>query len=408
MLKKTPSKILLIALLVFALSAGFSGGFVFGNARGAQNGGNQIFELADLRKFLSKEPTFDLLEEGIDIINQKYVNSGKVSKTDLIYGAMHGILGSLDDPYSVFMPPEDAKAFKEDVNGKFEGIGAEIGIRHGMLAVISPLKDSPAERAGIKAGDKILSVDATETQDLSLDEAVKIIRGPKGSKVVLMIQREGVEKNFEISIIRDTIKVPNLKWEIKNENTAYVSLYHFTEIASEDFTEIANEIIKSAAVERIVLDLRNNPGGFLEVAVDIAGWFLDAGLVVVTEDHGGKGENKVYAAHGSAALKDYPLIVLVNKGSASASEILAGALRDHRGIKLLGEKTFGKGSVQELANLSDRSSIKITVAKWLTPNGVSIEDNGLAPDIEVAMPQEIFDKEGDVQLNKAIEVVQDL
>jgi len=405
--KKTPSKILLFALLIFVLSAGFGGGFVFGRAKSAENGSSALSELIDLKRFLSKEPTFDLLQEGIDVINQKYVDSGKVSKKDLIYGAMHGILGSLDDPYSVFMPPEDAKTFKDDVNGKFEGIGAEIGMRDDALTVISPLKGSPAEKAGLKAGDKILYVDETETKNLSLDEAVKIIRGPKGTKVVLTVQREGVDDDFKISIIRDTIRIPNTAWEIKDGKIAYISLYHFTETASDDFAAAANKIIGSDA-EKIVLDLRNNPGGFLEVAVDIAGWFLDDGLKVVTEDHGGKGDNKVYTSHGNAALKDYPLVVLVNKGSASASEILAGVLRDHRGVKLVGEKTFGKGSVQELANLSDRSSIKITVAKWLTPNGVSIQDNGIEPDVAVDMPQKIFDEKGDIQLEKAIEIVKEL
>jgi len=380
---------------------------VFARAKGAQDGTSNIAELIGLKKFLSKEPTFDLLTEGIDIINSKYVDSGKISNSDLIYGAMKGILGALDDPYSVFMPPEDAKTFKEEVNGKFEGIGAEIGMRDDMLTVISPLKGSPAEKSGLKSGDKILNIDDTETNDLSLDEAVKIIRGPKGTKVVLTIRRKEADDAFEISIIRDTIKIPNIDWEIKGDKVAYVALYHFTEIASDDFAEVANKIINSNA-ERIVLDLRNNPGGFLEVAVDIAGWFLKEGHIVVTEDHGGKGKNRVYSAHGNAPLKDYPIVILVNKGSASASEILAGALRDHRGIKLVGEKTFGKGSVQELANLSDRSSIKITVAKWLTPNGISIQDNGLIPDIEVDMTQEIFDKEGDLQLNRAIEVVKEL
>lgn len=405
--RKTPKKILVLALLIFVLSLGFGAGFTIGKTKSAQDGSSNISQIIGLSKLLSREPTFDLLEEGLAIINQKYVDSKVVSKEDLIYGAMKGIVDALGDPYSVFMPPQDAKTFKEDVNGKFEGIGAEIGMQNDALTVISPLKNSPAERAGLKVGDKILYVDDKETKDLSLDQAIKIIRGPKGTKVVLTVRREGSGSNLEISIVRDTIKIPNLKWEIKDDNIAYISLYQFTETASEDFADISREIINSKT-ERLILDLRNNPGGFLEVAVDIAGWFLEKGLVVVTEDHGGKGENKIYSADGSAALKDYPLVVLVNKGSASASEILAGALRDHRSVKLLGEKTFGKGSVQELANLSDQSSIKITVAKWLTPKGMSIQDNGLEPDIKVEMTQEIFDKEGDIQLKKAIEVIKEL
>lgn len=407
MQKKTPSKILIIALIVFALSIGFGGGFTFGKTKNSKGVQPNISELIGLNKLLSREPTFDLLQEEIDVINGKYVDSAKVSKKDLIYGAMKGIMEALNDPYSVFMPPQEAKTFQEDVNGEFSGIGAEIGIRDNKLTVISPLKGSPAEKAGLKAGDAILYVDGKETAKLSLDEAVRLIRGPKGSKVVLSIQREGVGENLEISIIRDTIKIPTMDWKMQEGTIAYIALYHFTETASEDFRKIANEIFKSDA-KRLILDLRNNPGGFLDVAVDIAGWFLDAGVTVATEDRAGKEENKTYESQGNGVLKEYPLVILINKGSASASEILAGALRDHRGVNLIGETTFGKGSVQELENLSDRSSIKITVAKWLTPKGISIQDNGLEPDQKVEMAEEILKKEGDVQLKKAIEILKGL
>ena len=402
-----PKKILNITFLIIAIAVGFGGGFIFGKATTSENG---IFgitkELQGLERILSNEPTFDLLSEGVAIIKTKYVDSGDITEKELIYGAMDGILRALGDPYSVFFPPPDAKIFKEDVGGAFEGIGAEIGIRDKVLTVISPLKDSPAEKAGLKAGDIILYVDDTETKDLSLDGAVQIIRGPKGTEVVLTVTRDGEDEDLKISIIRDKIKIPNLKWELKGEDRdiAYIALYHFTENASDDFRDIAREVLDSSA-KKIILDLRNNPGGYLEVAVDIAGWFLDSDLVVVTEDHKGKAENKIYTTYGSAALSGYPLVILINGGSASASEILAGALRDHKNIKLVGETTFGKGSVQELANLSDKSSIKITVAKWLTPNGISIEDNGLEPDVIIEMTSKIYEEHGDVQIEKAIEVV---
>jgi carboxyl-terminal processing protease len=399
--------ILIITPLIITLAIGFGGGFIFGKANVSENGISGIQEeLKGLERILSKEPTFDLLNEGIAVIKTKYVDSGDITEKELIYGAMDGILKALGDPYSVFFPPPDAKIFKEDVGGAFEGIGAEIGIRDKVLTVISPLKDSPAEKAGLKSGDIILYVDDTETQDLSLDEAVKIIRGPKDTQVVLTVSRKGEEEDLKISIIRDKIKIPNLKWELKGEDKdiAYIALYHFSETASDDFGDIVREVLNSSA-KKIILDLRNNPGGFLEVSVDIAGWFLEPDLVVVTEDHKGKAENKIYTTRGSAVLLEYPLVVLINEGSASASEILAGALRDHRNIKLVGETTFGKGSVQELTNLSDKSSIKITVAKWLTPNGLSIEDNGLEPDVTIEMTQKIYEDQGDVQIEKAIEVV---
>jgi carboxyl-terminal processing protease len=257
------------------------------------------------------------------------------------------------------------------------------------------------------SGDKIRFINEKETKDIALDAAVQIIRGPKGSKVTLTISREGEEEDLKISIIRNTIRIPNLKWEMKEDGIAYISLFHFTDTASGDFERISDEILKSDA-RSIILDLRNNPGGFLEVAVDIAGWFLQNESVVVTEDHNGRGENRVYTSRGSGALGGYPAVVLVNGGSASAAEILAGALRDQRGVLLIGEKTFGKGSVQELTSLSDRSNIKITVAKWITPNGISLEGNGLDPDIKVEMTEEIIKKDGDIQLKKAIETIQGL
>lgn len=405
---RTSGKIILLALFTIgiAVAIGFGGGFVFGKAATSERG---IVE--ELPRFIDvfgeKNPTFDLLREGVEVISEKYVNGTDVTEEDLVYGAMKGMVEALGDPYSVFLEPPDAKMFREDVGGAFEGIGAEIGMRDGMLTVISPLKGSPAENAGLTAGDQILQVDDTETANLSLDAAVQMIRGQKGTTVVLVVAREGKEESFEISIVRDTIKIPNIVLEEKEGGIAYIQLYHFTEKASKDFRDTAEEVLRSDAT-RIVLDLRNNPGGFLEVSVDIAGWFLEPNLTVVTEDRGGKGKNNSYRTDGSAGLLDYPLVILVNRGSASASEILAGALRDHRGVTIVGEKTFGKGSVQELTNLSDKSSIKITVAKWLTPNGISIQEDGIEPDVVIEMTQEILDSEGDVQLEKAIEVVKGL
>lgn len=396
-------KSILLSMLAIAVTAGFIGGFVFGKSAVLDKQATDV--KSQLERLIKKEPTFDLISEGLDVIEEKFVDKEDLTTTDLIYGAMEGMLGALDDPYSTFFAPKDAQIFEENVNGSFEGIGAEIGIRDGVLTVISPLKGSPAEASGLRAGDKIVSVNDTSTEELSLEEAVKIIRGPKGSEVVLDVARDG--ENIKISIIRDTIKIPILSWEDKGDGVAYVSLYHFTETAVSDFRNAANEILNSDA-DKIILDLRNNPGGFLEVAVNIAGWFLEDGSVVVKEESSKKDLNKIHKSYGPGALKDYSVVVLINKGSASASEILAGALRDNTGATIVGEKSFGKGSVQELVKLSDSSSIKITIAKWLTPAGLSIEGNGLEPDVEVEMSQDIFDNEGDVQLEKAIEIVKSL
>jgi len=401
-------KRLLSLTFVFAiLAAGLGAGFIIGKSTTLGQGASDIREFTDIAKIFSKKPSLDLLEEGINIIDAKYADRDDINKDDLFYGAMSGMLAALNDPYSVFLKPQATKIFQEDVEGTFEGIGAEIGIRDETLTVISPLKDNPAEKAGLKAGDKILYVDGVGTADLSLDEAVQIIRGKKGSTVVLTVSREDFEDSFEIAIIRDTIKIPIIEWSKEEGDIALIDFSHFTETASADFENIAHEILQSDT-KKIILDLRNNPGGFLEVAVDIAGWFMKSDEIVLIEERRRESNSKTYRTSGSAALSDFPLVVLINRGSASAAEILAGALRDNRGIRLIGDTTFGKGSVQELINLSDGSSIKITIAKWLTPKGASIQDNGLEPDIGVAMTQEIFDADGDVQLQKAIEIVKNL
>jgi carboxyl-terminal processing protease len=247
---------------------------------------------------------------------------------------------------------------------------------------------------------------------MTVDEAVDLIRGPKGTEVTLTIFREEWEKSKEFKIVRAVIEVPSLKWEIKRPasgypDIAYIKLYQFSEKASFDFSKAAIEILNSPA-EKIILDLRDNPGGYLEVAQDIAGWLLKRGEVVVIEDFGEGKEQNVYKAQGNASLVEYPMVILINQGSASGSEILAGALRDNRGILLIGEKSFGKGSVQELEKLRDNSSLKITIAKWLTPKGELITDKGLEPDIKVEMTEEDYEQGRDPQLDKAIEIIKTL
>jgi len=283
----------------------------------------------------------------------------------------------------------------------------EIGIKKCQLQVIAPLEGTPAQKAGLRAGDKIIKVDDTLTADITVDEAVNLIRGPKGTEVTLTIYREEWETTKEIKIVRGVIEVPSLKWEIIDENIAYLKLYQFSEKASFDFSKAAIEILESPC-QKIILDLRNNPGGYLEIAQEISGWFLERGQIVVIEDFGAGEEQKVYKAQGNTSLAEYPTVILINQGSASGSEILAGALRDNRGIKLIGEQSFGKGSVQELERLKGGSSLKITVANWLTPKGELITDVGLEPDIKVEITEEDYEEGRDPQLDKAIEVIQKL
>ncbi len=346
---------------------------------------------------------FSLFWDAWYLIETNYVDRASLDRQEMVYGAISGLLKSLDDPHSVFLEPQESKRFLDDISGSFGGIGAEVGIRKGILTVISPLEGNPAQEAGLRAGDKILKVDDSITADLTLDEAVDMIRGEPGTDVVLLISRDELDETKEITITRATIKIPIIKWEMKENSLAYIELFHFTESSISQFRNTVDQVRKAGA-KGIVLDVRNNPGGFLEVAVDIASWFLPKGEIVIIEDFG-NGDKNEHKSRGYNGIEDLPVVVLVNEGSASASEIVAGALRDIRGIQIVGRKSFGKGSVQQLEKMKGGSSIKITVAKWLTPLGTSINDEGITPDIEVEITQEDFDEMRDRQLEKALEVL---
>lgn len=335
-------------------------------------------------------------------IEQQYVDKNQIDREKLVEGAIRGMVQAVGDPYTVYLPPQDAKQFQEDIKGSFGGIGAEIGIRKDILTIIAPLSGSPAEKAGLKAGDRILKIGDKITADMTVEDAVRLIRGEKGTKVTLTILREGSDTPKEISVTRDTIVVPNLKVESKPGGVTVITLSHFSESAKDDF-RAAVQKFRASGDTKLVLDLRNNPGGYLATAVDIASWFLPAGEVVVTE-HWADGREEVYRSRGYSLLQSTPTVVIINQGSASASEILAGALRDRRSIKLVGEKSFGKGSVQELDSLPNGGSLKITIAKWLTPSGKSINENGLEADVVVKIST-TTPPEKDPVLEKALELL---
>lgn len=348
-------------------------------------------------------PGMALFGNAVDIIKAKYYDAKDVTDQDLLYGAVNGLMQALGDPYSVFFSPSDAKKFNQDLSGDFGGIGAEIGVRNGALTVVSPLKGSPAEAAGLKAGDSILAIDASSTASVSLDDAVKLIRGEPGTTVTLTVMRDGWKESKDITVTRQVIEAPTLDWEMKQGNVAYFDLYTFSANAPALFAQDATQALAKGA-KGIVLDLRDDPGGFLDAATNIAGWFLPRGQVVVQEKGSGGDVTKLVAS-GNAALSHIPVVVLVNGGSASASEILAGALRDDRGAKLVGEQTYGKGSVQEVEDLPGGSMIKISIAEWLTPKGSYINKVGLAPDIKVQPAGENAAAGSDPQLDKAMEIV---
>lgn len=340
------------------------------------------------------------------LLEQKYV-SGTTTATltteDRISGAIGGLVDSYGDPYTVYLPPEEATAFAEEIAGNFSGVGMEVGMRDNMVTVIAPLPGTPAEKAGIIAGDTLIKIDELSTEGMGTDEAVRHIRGEQGTEVRLTVFRKGETEFREFTIIRDTIVIPTSKIE-ERDGVFIIALYSFNALAEAEMQTALRAFVRSGK-DTLILDLRGNPGGYLESAVSIASYFLPLGKVVVRENFGGDTEEQLYRSSGKELGKSAPkkMVVLIDGGSASASEILAGALKEHEAATLIGETTFGKGSVQELVDLGDGSSVKVTIARWLTPDGNSISDGGLSPDIEVKRTPEDREAERDPQLDAAIE-----
>ncbi len=334
-------------------------------------------------------------------VSEKHINNGDLDPKIMIYGAIKGMVKAVGDPYTNYMDPEEANTFSMSIEGSFEGIGAELGIRDDILTVIAPITGMPAEKAGLRAGDRIIKINNEMTSDITIDEAVRKIRGPKGTEVALTVIGQNASETKEIKITRDTIELQSVNYEQKWGNIAHIQITSFTEDTAEEFNKEITKVIADNN-KGIVLDLRNNPGGFLNVAIEIASKFVPRGSIVVQEKHrDGTIEN--FKSIGGNVFSETPVVVLINEGSASASEILAGALRDVNGSKLVGKKSFGKGSVQQLEKFSDGSSLKVTVAKWLTPSGLSINEEGLGVDIEVELSEYDIKNKIDAQLNKALE-----
>ncbi|MDO8565161.1 MAG: S41 family peptidase [bacterium] len=344
-----------------------------------------------------------------NVINEKYVSASttaeKVDDQEKLWGAIEGLAASLGDPYTVFFPPVEAEMFASDIRGNFEGVGMEVLAQGGAITVVAPLKDSPAQRAGIMAGDRVIKIDGKETSGLTTEDAVQIIRGPARTKVTLTIFRAGVKEPFDIAVIRDVINIPTIDVEQLPGGVFKIDLYSFSANSPNLFRGALREFILSGS-NKLILDLRGNPGGYLEAAIDMASWFLPASRVVVREDFGGTKEERVYRSRGyDIFTDDLKFVILVDKGSASASEILAGALAEHGRAVLVGETTFGKGSVQELIDITPDTSLKLTVARWLTPHGVSISEKGIEPDYKV--PYTTADRTAgrDPQFDKALEIL---
>lgn len=324
-----------------------------------------------------RELVFPTFWEAWDVLHEHF--NGALDMQKLYYGAVEGMVRATGDPYTVFADPAATKQFSETLSGRFSGIGVEIGLQNGVITVIAPLAGSPADKAGLKTKDIIIAVDKKPiTADASLDEVVRQIRGPKGSTVTLTVFHEGSKEPVEVTITRDTIEVESVILKIE-EGIAHLTITNFRSDTTSRFNAAVRELQRAKA-RGIILDLRSNPGGFLESAVDVASRFLPENALIVSEK--GK-ENEDFKSDGSHPLLDTPTVVLVDAGSASASEIVAGALGDVRHTPIIGTKTFGKGSVQEFIKLQDGSSLRVTVAKWFTPSGRSIDEQGIAPTIEI-------------------------
>lgn len=353
--------------------------------------------------FAVSELTFDKATRAYQILQESFIFKDNIDREKLEYGAAKGLVEAVGDPYTYFLSPEETKEFFDMINGSFEGIGAEIGLNaERQVTIIAPVEGTPAKKAGLQPQDVVLQIDERLTSTMTLDEAVTFIRGKKGTSVTLTIKREGLPEPLKISIVRDVIKIPTLSWKsLEGGSIAYIQLHNFHDKAGDQFDEAARKILGTNA-KKIILDLRGNPGGILQEAVSVAGWFTGEDAVIATERFA-NGSKEDYISEGPGKLKGFPLVILVDKGSASASEILAGALRFHSKAQLVGEKTFGKGTVQIIQDLPDGSSLRVTQSQWLLPDGSSIDHEGLSPDALVATkgPNATQDE----QLAKAIELL---
>lgn len=312
------------------------------------------------------------------MVKENYVDED-VSDVEMFYGAIEGMVASLDDPYSVYFPPVDAKEFAESLSGEFEGIGAEIGLRDGQLTIIAPLPDAPAERAGLRPGDAVFAIDGEDTRGITVDQAVKKIRGPRKTDVVLTIMHEGGEQIEDVSITRDTINIPSILWEMKEPEIAYLRISYFNEDTAAEFDKAVDGIL-AAGAKGLILDMRSNPGGYLDSSVEIASEWLPQDTLVVEERGRKETDQKFHNSTGRHRFDGMPTVVLIDGGTASGSEIVAGALQDHKKATVIGRQSFGKGSVQNFEILPDGSAIKLTVAKWYTPLGRQITEDGIVPD----------------------------
>ena len=416
----TPSKkASLSAVILVIIGLSFFGGYYFGETS---------VPVADsIQTIISKadgQPNtvdFGAFWKAWSILNEKFAGT-TTPDADRVWGAIAGMTETFGDPYTVFFPPTESKAFADEIAGSFEGVGMEVGIKDGKLVIVAPLKGTPAERAGVRPGDIILKIDDIDSVSLPVDSAIKLIRGKGGTTVNLTLERVGNKSPVKISIVRATIEIPTIKTGTRSEVASaggnvegtglrkdgifVIELYSFSANSANLFRNALKSFVESGS-HKLILDLRGNPGGYLDASIDMASWFLPSGKVVVREEFGKEKAEHIFRSKGYNIFSNSNLemIILVNGGSASASEILAGALSENGVAKLVGTKTFGKGSVQELVKITPDTSLKVTIAKWFTPNGVSISKQGITPDYVVEFTEKDITEKRDSQMEKAVELL---
>lgn len=409
--KKITSILLFLSVGVFL----FGTGYKFGQY-GLQQPKSALNQSRITNTANKKSIDFSLFWDAWDTLEQKFIDKKKIDEKKMFYGAIKGMVASLEDPYTFFLTPDENKQTKDDLGGKFEGIGAQLGLKENRIIVVAPLKNSPAETAGVKAGDYIVQVDGQPVKGWTLPQAVSKIRGEKGTKVKLTLERN--TKEFTVEIVRNVIKVSSVELSYESQKNcknncptvAYLKLNQFGEQTNDEWDRSVEEISKKwqdKSIQGMVLDLRDNPGGYLDSSVYLASEFIKRGNLIVKQESTVE-KLREYTVIREGKLLTIPLTVLINKGSASASEILSGALRDYKRAKLIGEKSFGKGSVQEAVDLKEGAGLHVTIAKWILPKGDWINSKGIEPEIKVEntiADGNTLTRESDKQLEKAIEVV---
>ncbi len=394
--------IFIFVLMIVLIAGSFFGGVVVGSE---QRSIDRVNELENKEEEKPMMVDFSPFWKTWTALEENHIRSSEVSAQDRVWHAIKGLTRAYNDPNTVFMPPKESEDFETEISGRFEGVGMEIGERDGIITIIAPLQGTPADKAGVESGDRITEIDGEPTKGMTVDQAVRLIRGEKGTEVILNIFRESEGESLDIPIIRGVIDIPTVDTTMRDDGIFVISLFNFAGQSVSKFQAAMVEFRTSGA-DKLILDLRNNPGGYLQASVEVASYFLPAGEVILKEKFSDGRDVKVYRSKGNSGNYKAPeMVVLINQGSASASEIVAGALSDHGVATTVGARTFGKGSVQEVIRITSDTSLKVTIAEWLTPNGNSFEGEGIGPEVEVEITREDFEEGVDPQLDRAIEIL---